>query len=45
LENGHAMFGVNDAERIYLEKNGNGGKLMTHGNDVMGVERVNNKGQ
>jgi hypothetical protein len=29
----------------YLEKNGDGGKLMTHGHDVKGVERVNNKGQ
>jgi len=29
----------------YLEKNGDGDKLTTHGHDVMGVERVNNKGQ
>jgi hypothetical protein len=29
----------------YFDKDGDGGRLMTHGQDVMRVERVSNKGQ
>jgi hypothetical protein len=33
------------AGEYYLDKDGDGGKLMTHGQDIMGVQRASNKGQ